>query len=134
MRVWIALIMLLMAPLAPASENTDAAVTAASQWLRQIDNSEYPAAYSGSSTLMRSKVAYEPWLQAIDQARKPLGMIMKRELIYGALEKEIPGLARGEYAKLRFRSYFGLPAEVTEHVTLMRETDGQWRAIGYFIE
>lgn len=134
MRAWLALLLVLMAPLAPASEKTDAAVTAASRWLRQLDNGQYPEAYAAGGALMRQKVALDAWQGAIAQARTPLGMVHKRELTFGALEKEIPGLARGDYAQLRFRTDFATKYEVTESVTMMLESDGQWRPIGYFIK
>ncbi|NQD38370.1 DUF4019 domain-containing protein [Permianibacter sp. IMCC34836] len=134
MRAWIALILMLMAPLAPASEKTDAAVTAANRWLRQVDNGEYPAAYAAASALMRQKVAFDAWQGAIAQSRTPLGMVHKRELTYGALQKELPGLARGDYAQLRFRTDFATKYEVTESITMMLDSDGQWRPIGYFIK
>jgi hypothetical protein len=134
MRAWIALIMLLLAPLAPASDKTDAAVMAGARWLQQLDDNQLKEAYGLASPLMRNSVAFEAWQQALVQARGPLGPTLKRELIYGALEKELPGLARGEYAKLRFRTDFAANHEVTEHLTLILEADGQWRAIGYWLQ
>lgn len=134
MRAWVALLLMLMAPLAPASEKTDAAVSAASLWLRQVDNGQYPDAYTVTSVLMRQKVTLEAWQAAIAQARTPLGRLHKRELTYGAVEKELAGLPRGEYAQLRFRSDFAAQYEVTESVTLVLESDGQWRLIGYVIK
>ena len=133
MRTWLILVLLLMAPLAPASEQTDAAVASSAGWLRQLDQGEYAAAYGSSGSLMREEVPFETWRAAIEQARQPLGQTVKRELTYGALEKVLPGLARGQYAQLRFRTAFANREAVTEHVTLMLE-DEQWRTIGYFIQ
>lgn len=134
MRSWIALLMLLVMPLAWASEKTDAAVTSGSLWLRQLDKGEYQAAYGAAGALMREKVKFEDWQAAIHSARQSFGMVHKRELTYGALEKQLPGLARGEYAQLRFRTDFAGKLAATEHLTLMLEADGSWRAIGYFIQ
>lgn len=134
MRICFALLLLILAPLALASEKSDAAVTSGSQWLRKLDHGEYQTAYSGAGQLLRQKVAFDAWQAAVEKARKPLGMVHKRELIYGALEKQLPGIGPGEYAQLRFRTDFASKYEVVEHLTLMLEDDGQWRLIGYSVQ
>ena len=134
MRAWIVMLLVLLSPLVPASEKTDVAVSSANRWLRQIDSGQFQEAYTGAGALMRGAVLFEPWQEAIAKVRTPLGMVHKRELTYGALEKELANLPRGEYAQLRFRTDFASKYEVTEHVTLMLEADGQWRTIGYFIK
>ena len=134
MRAWFALLMMLMAPLVPASEKSDAAVSSGSQWLRKLDQAEYQAAYTGAGKLLRNKVEFEAWKGAVEKARTPLGMVHKRELIYGALEKQLSGIGPGEYAQLRFRTDFASKYEVIEHLTLMLEDDGLWRPIGYSVQ
>lgn len=134
MRIWLLLLTMVLVPWAYASDKTDAAVVAGTQWLRQLDNDDYQAAYRQSGQLMRAKVAFEHWLQAVQQARAPLGPVSSRQLTYGALEKALPGLARGEYAVLRFRTVFGPDRTLTENVTLMLEDDGNWHTIGYHLQ
>jgi Protein of unknown function (DUF4019) len=134
MRVWACLLWLLLAPLASASEKTDQAVAAASRWLRQLDQQQYQEAYGASSAALRGKVTYEAWLGGVQANRGVLGAIRKRELIFGALEKELPGLPRGDYARLRFRSDFAKKYEVLEQLTLILEPDGSWHVLGYSVQ
>ncbi len=134
MRIWACLLCLLLAPLTLASEKNDQAVATATRWLRQLDQQQYQQAYSASSAALRGKVSYEAWLGGIQTTRLPLGAIRKRELIYGATEKEMPGMPRGDYARLRYRSDFATQYEVLEQLTLILEPDGNWHVLGYSVQ
>ncbi|HEX4911380.1 MAG TPA: DUF4019 domain-containing protein [Permianibacter sp.] len=134
MRNWWILLLMLMAPMLASADETEAAVAAGVHWLRKVDSAEHQQAYADASNLMRSAVNFETWQKAIVEARAPLGAVSKRELVYRSLELSVPGLPGGEYAKLRFRTDFIGRAGVTEHVTMMRDADGSWRTIGYFIQ
>lgn len=134
MRNWWVLLLMLMAPLLASADETEAAVNAGIHWLRKVDAAEHQQAYAEASNLMRSAVNFETWQKAIRDARGPLGVVSKRELVFRSLELSMPSLPGGEYAKLRFRTDFAGRSAVTEHVTMMREADGSWRVIGYFIQ
>ncbi len=134
MRIWVCLLLLLLAPFATANEKADQAVASATKWLRQLDQQKYQDAYTATSAALRAKVNYETWLTGVQSARTPLGAIRKRELVFGALEKEMAGLPRGDYARIRFRSDFAMQYEVFEQLTLILEPDGSWHVLGYAVQ
>jgi hypothetical protein len=46
----------------------------------------------------------------------------------------LPGSPPGHYVVTQFRSQFAGGKAATETVTAMKEADGSWRVVGYYIK
>jgi uncharacterized protein DUF4019 len=47
--------------------------------------------------------------------------------------KTMPGAPDGDYVLLQFNTTFERKAAAVETVTMVREADGVWRVVGYFV-
>jgi hypothetical protein len=45
----------------------------------------------------------------------------------------LPGAPDGEYVVLHFNAAFDKKMAALETITVLREQDGQWRVVGYFV-
>jgi hypothetical protein len=48
--------------------------------------------------------------------------------------EELPGAPDGEYVVIEYETSFERKKNGTETITLMKDTDGEWRAAGYFVK
>lgn len=122
----------------PEDSAKTAAVAAMEQWLSGIDSGDYAASWKDASKLFRVALTEGQWIQALDVARKPLGALEKRELASAVYETEIPNPLskdplKGEFVIAQFRTSFEDLRSAVETVTFERESDGKWRASGYFV-
>lgn len=112
------------------------AATSASLWLEQIDQQQYPSSWETSSPLFKSKVSQKQWSETLTQVRTPLGKKISR-IQASVLLQPLPNEgaeAKALIAIIQFHSSFENLASALETVTFIQETDGQWRAGGYFIK
>jgi hypothetical protein len=110
-----------------------AAQLAAAQWLAETDAGSHGAAWTLAGAAFRRAVAREQWEAAAQQVLGPLGAVRGREVNGSKATRSLPGAPDGEYLILSFRTEFANKAGAIETLTLVREADGQWRTVGYFI-
>lgn len=104
----------------------------AEEWLKLIDTENFAQSWKEASSRFRSSVTEEKWAAVMRQVRQPLGNVTSRESAGAALALEAPRLPKGEYWIVRFNTAFE-GARANEIVTLVADTDGQWRVITFFI-
>ncbi len=115
-----------------AKEKT--ALTAAQAWLKLIDTEKYDASWQGTAEFFRQKVTREQWIQMMDTGRKGLGVPKTRTKVSSWFRTSMPGAPDGEYFAFQFESTFSNKKTYIETVTPMKEKDGKWRVIGYYIK
>jgi hypothetical protein len=108
-------------------------VTAAKKWLSLIDGGHYPESWKSASSRFRASVSEKEWISSLESARKPLGGTIGRELVHFRETTSLPGAPDGRYAVMTMESVFEHKKRAEETVTFMLDTDGTWRAAGYFI-
>ncbi len=111
-----------------AAVNPEEIEIAARAWLTHIDKGDWPASHAASGTAFRSAISATAWGQAVAAARRPVGQVMKRELVeHGSQSAPRP------MRIVIFRTDFADRAGATETVALERE-GGEYRVVGYSIK
>lgn len=110
-------------------EQTDAAYS----WLEVIDAGQYKESWVLTSSLFQDRLSSSRWVQALNQARAPLGNLESREIETSTQANSLPGAPDGQYVVITFSSTFVNKESSTETLTLVHE-GGVWRPVGYFIK
>jgi hypothetical protein len=108
--------------------------TAAEQWLKLLDNGDYGTSWEKTAAFFREKVTKQQWLAAMNQSRVPIGKTVKRTLKSATYLKNIPDMKEGNYVIAQFNTDFEKKKNAVETITLMKESDGSWRVIGFYIQ
>ena len=120
--------------LAADQDKEAAAVAAAEEFLVLVDQGEYVKSWEQASSLFAERIPKEDWIEGISRFRPTFGAIKERTLKGSHLARSLPGAPDGEYVLILFTSVFENKATAVETITMMLDTDKQWRAAGYYIE
>lgn len=118
----------------PAASPPGEAPVEAQTWLGSIDAGDYDQSWQMASGYFRTAVSQANWTASLQAARAPLGSLIARQLTTEQRANSLPGVPDGDYCILIFSSQFAHKNAALETLTLLRETDGQWRVAGYFIK
>lgn len=110
-----------------------AAALAAMQWLKLLDAGDYEGTWALAGAPFKNAVTAREWSGAAFGTRGQLGALKERKNKSVQLANSLPGAPDGEYAVVQFDSVFEKKEKGQESLTLLRETDGTWRVVGYFI-
>lgn len=131
---WLLMLVCALASPALAGPGQAGAVIADARiWLTLIDNGRYEQSWSEASALFRGAVSAEEWKNSLSGVRKPLGAPISRKKVKATAARQLPGAPDGHYLVMVFETSFKNKKAATETVTFMRETDGRWKAAGYYI-
>jgi len=128
------LVFLGLSPLAGADEQTDQAVAAAKIWLGLVDAKQYSESWVAAAPFFKEKVNEADWVKMVAPVRDPLGDVKSRDLIGAQYTTSLPGVPRGEYVVMQFRTAFQNKPDAIETVTPMKDDHGAWRVSGYYIK
>ena len=109
-------------------------VAAARGWLELVDRADIAGSHARAGAKFRNVVSDKQWVVAYERERRPRGALGQRALYqtrFGTRLPDTPG--EGEYASLVFRTSFANQPAAIETVTVERESDGEWRVVGYVI-
>lgn len=112
----------------------DAAQKAAESWLKLVDDGKYGDSWDAASSLFKAAVTREQWAQAAGTVRSSVGTLGSRKLKSREFSKALPGAPAGQYVTILYDSAFEKKAGAVETLVAMLDTDGSWRAAGYFIK
>jgi hypothetical protein len=101
-------------------------------WLEQVDQRDYQASWDSAATALKAAVTPEQWSASLAQARGSIPEIANRTLVSATYTTAIPNAPAGEYVIHVFSANAG-SMSLIETVSMMRDSDGTWRAGGYFI-
>ncbi|MEP6790244.1 MAG: DUF4019 domain-containing protein [Ramlibacter sp.] len=104
---------------------------AAAGWLVLLDRRDWGRAWESSSSVFRGSVPLPAWMDGIPKAREPLGAFIERTPDEADYRSTLEGRPAGDYVTVIFSSKFAAKADAKEIVTMVRESDGKWRATGY---
>jgi hypothetical protein len=116
-----------------AQEIPDVVPKAMTAWLALMDQGKYAEAWQQSSAMFRQQVTEANWEQAAGQARAPFGATIKRTVARMTYATSLPGAPDGQYVVAQFHTEFEHKAAAVETVTFTHDSDGTWRAVGYFV-
>jgi hypothetical protein len=125
---------LLIAGAQAQEPNTKAARAAVDTWLSLVDVANYAQSWETAATFFKNAVPSEKWQVAVKTARSPFGTFKSRTLKSATAATTLPGAPDGEYVVFDFDATYESKAAAVERVTVVREKDGSWRVVGYFIK
>ena len=105
-------------------------------WLGEIDAGDYAKSWSDSAQFFHSAITSDKWVAACNEVRTPLGKSISRQLASALLRTVAAGgqLPAGTDVIAQFDSSFENLKAARETVSFQKESDGVWRAVGYFIK
>lgn len=127
------LVCILVSPALAGPGQAGAVIADARTWLTLIDNGRYEESWSEASALFRGAMNAKEWGNSLTNVRKPLGALISRKKMKTTAARQLPGAPDGHYLVMVFETSFKNKKAATETVTFMRETDGRWKAAGYYI-
>jgi uncharacterized membrane protein len=110
------------------------AQTAALAWLGSLHAGDYTHSWDTAATGFRNAVPEAQWVSRISALRGRLGVLRSRSVSSTRYADSLPGAPNGEYVVIKFSTSFEHEVQATETVTPMKDSDGQWRVSGYYIE
>lgn len=128
-----AVLSLLASPSDARAQDTAAAETAATQWLAHVDAGRYGESWTSAATAFKQAVTQEQWQDAAKQARDRVGAFKGRSKKSATPKTNPPGAPAGDYVIFQYDAAFERQPTATETVTAVRDTDGTWRIVGYFV-
>jgi Protein of unknown function (DUF4019) len=105
----------------------------AAAWLDLVDRGDGRGSWEDAGATFKSAVTPSSWADQLRAARGPLGPLTSRTLAVEQSFNGLPGAPPGEYVVQQYHAVYDDRKAVVETVTLMREPDGRWRVVGYFI-
>lgn len=114
--------------------NVASAEAAALSWLALTDAADYSRSWDQAADWFQTSISKPNWMNALLNARAPLGALISRKVISARYSEAVPGAPIGEYVVIRFESKFENKASAIETVTPRLEKDGSWKVSGYFIK
>ncbi|AHF93459.1 serine/threonine protein kinase [Opitutaceae bacterium TAV5] len=119
----------------PEHQPVSTAVERARVWLQLIDAGpeHYAQSWRDASSGFRTAVGETEWVFTLKAGRPSLGSVVSRRLISSQETHTLPGAPDGHYVVMRFSTDFSRQKAAIETVTFTEESDGVWRATGYYI-
>jgi hypothetical protein len=115
--------------------NTDAAKESAQEWLALVDKGDYAASYDRASSMFKSAITKDDWVQKIGAGRGPLGKVVSRKLKSADFTTQLPGAPDGQYVVIKYDTSFENKQSAVETIVpMVDKKDGQWRTSGYYVE
>ena len=130
----VCLLALVMSPRDLLAQDTTAAETAATAWLAQVDAGKYADSWTSAATAFKQAVTQEKWQDAVKRVRDQVGALKSRTKSSAAPTTNPPGAPAGEYVIFQYSDTFEQRATANETVTAVRDADGTWRIVGYFVQ
>lgn len=128
-----ALVICLLGTSAAAETREIAALRAARAWLAAVDAGNYDGSWRAAAVYFQTAMSEEQWRVAMEGVRRPLGLLLAREVGSQTYATELPGAPDGEYVVIQFNTSFENKRTAVETVIPMVDDDGAWRVAGYFI-
>ena len=113
-------------------KRVDAATQAAEQWFERLDADDYAATWTQASSLFKSKVTKDQWIQQLKTTHQDVDSLQSRSLVGARYKTKPPRGPEGKYVITQYRTQYGSQTMI-ETVT-MKKDSSKWRMAGYFIK
>lgn len=112
-------------------KNVELSEMVTNNWLDMLDKGRYEDSWDKGSLMFRNTISKKEWKKAMDDMRKPLGSVLSRSVLDIRTSKDPKGLPAGDYMVFFYKTAFANKKEAHELVTLVQESDRQWRVLTY---
>ncbi len=116
------------------------ALTAAETWLARVDKQQYADAWTAAAEPFRTSVTKQAFTQGAPKLRKDFGKVASRKGEKIAYVGDPPdasdplAVKPGMKIAIHFDTTFAGKKKATEELTMLLESDGIWRPVGYYIQ
>ncbi|MGC2425367.1 MAG: DUF4019 domain-containing protein [Nitrospirota bacterium] len=117
---------------ATASDSPEARTV--NYWLNLVDSGKYNESWDAAGEYFKSMITKEDWVTTIAGVKEAFGGVRYRKLISSRSATSLPGAPDGQYVVTRYKSSFAHKKKAIETITSMKDNDGVWRVVGYFIK
>ena len=111
-----------------------AAEASASAWLKLIDAAQWVPAWNATGSYLHATVAEAKWLTSVARVRLLTGALVARSLKSAYETTYLPGAPYGHYVVVYYASRFVHRRTASETLTLMEDSGGAWRVVGYYLK
>ena len=101
--------------------------TAVADWLALMDQGDYARSWETAAGYFQRVMAREEWIRLGQSIRTPLGRVLSRQL------NSMQYKYLGTRMEVKYGSVFEFLPAAVETVTFQRESNGEWKSIGYLI-
>ncbi len=110
-----------------------AAETVATHWLALVDAGHYRRGWLLAGDYLRRATTETAWASSVAHARGICGALLARRLQSAYATSYLPDSPPGHYVVLHYASRFVHNSPATETLTLIQDSAGSWRVVGYYI-
>lgn len=107
------------------------AARVAEDFVHTIDQGRYAESWSKGAQIFQRTITQKEWEMALQMARTPLGNTVSRTLKDERPAVDPKGLPRGPYMVVEYNTSFQKAPNSGELITMMRESNGQWKVLTY---
>jgi hypothetical protein len=129
-----ALLIALSALHAAASPAEKAAEAAAARWLTLVDAGKSRESWEALAAAPRESLGQWKWKFGFSMAQREFGAFQDRKLRSAESTTRSPGGRSGEFVLLQYDTTSTKKGAVVEKLTVMRDTDGEWRVASYTVQ
>ena len=131
---WLVVTAVLCQVLLADQSKEELAVSASLAWLALVDAGKYQESWQQAAENFKNIVEQNQWESSMIAYRKPLGIVLSRNLMFKKYTNTLPGAPDGEYVVIQYKTSFENKASAVETVTPMLDSDGIWRVSGYYVK
>jgi hypothetical protein len=113
----------------PATDGRRAAL----EWLALVDAGRYSASWNRADKLLQSRITRAEWAAGMKKVRALCGKVLSRKFKGSVFAVNPPGLPPGEHETLQFTIKLARHGQATEIVSMIMQSNGEWRVTGYHI-
>lgn len=106
----------------------------AEDWLKLVDQGRYADSWEKAAKLFQRTITKSGWVVALDMIRKPLGTVRSRKIRDQKPAWNPKGLPAGAYMVLDYSTEFSHGNASIEQITMVQESDKNWKVLTYFIK
>lgn len=103
-------------------------------WLNLIDMGRYGESWDKGSLMFKNTIKHDEWIKMMEKVRKPLGGLENRAILDIRTAKDPKGLPAGDYMVYVYKTNYSNKKEANELITLVKESDGEWRVLTYQVD
>jgi len=106
----------------------------AKAWLAKLDKGYFHQCYDETSQKLKNNLDRNQWFSNMTSYRKPLGEADKRKEINMFYEDQLQTGERGDFVTVQYAAVFQRKLAVVENITFVKEEDGSWKVLVYWLK
>ncbi len=126
----VTVVLILINSICLASNFPSQAIIAAEQFIAQLDNHKYLAAYKDASDLLHLSISEPDWLEKRERSGLLLGAVQGRKLVSIRARDTYPGFPDGDYLVVYFEAQTQRKQKAAE-VVLVKLIANSWQVCSY---